>query len=221
MKTQSSSASAIFASAIGLYAVFDTLILGLPILVLAVRYNSLVVFGIAVLSVFLLNVACCTWVDAHWSLFAAGPGGRVEARIQKLPRPQVAGEADRLDHERVGAELRAGGGGDQRDPRRGDGAGRDRFSRRSAADPHSVAHLRAVVLGGLLLLRICTGKGHRPALSGCATWLFHTVATLRTVLGKHAWHTVPRWRRTSVGVTATPAFTWPGRTASPSPRSRC
>lgn len=84
MKTESNSTSAMLGSAIGLYAVFDTLILGLPILVLAVRFNPLAVFGIAVLSVFLLNVACCTWVDANWGLFAAGPGGRVEARIQKL-----------------------------------------------------------------------------------------------------------------------------------------
>jgi hypothetical protein len=84
VKTQSSSASVILGSAIGLYAVFDSLMVGLPILVLAVRYNSLAVFGVAAVGVFLLNVVCCTWVDANWGPFAAGPGGRVEARIEKL-----------------------------------------------------------------------------------------------------------------------------------------
>ena len=167
VKTESSSTSAMLGSAIGLYAVFDTLILGLPILVLAVRFNPLAVFGIAVLSVFLLNVACCTWVDANWGLFAAGPGGRVEARIQKLRARKSLEKPIGWITNGSAAELRARSGGDQRDPRRGDGARRDRFAGRGAAHPHCVAHLRVAVLGGLLLLRICTGKGHRPALSGC------------------------------------------------------
>ena len=101
MKTQSSSASAIFAgSAIGLYAVFDTLILGLPILVLAVRYNSLVVFGIAVLSVFLLNVACCTWVDAELGLFADRAG-----RPRGSEDPEAALPASRWRSRSVGSRT--------------------------------------------------------------------------------------------------------------------
>jgi len=70
--------------AIGFYAVFDALTVGLPIFVLSVRFNSLAVFGVAALAVFVLNVACCTWVDTNWTAFVAGPGQRVEARIDKL-----------------------------------------------------------------------------------------------------------------------------------------
>jgi hypothetical protein len=84
MTTRTHAANALVGTAIGLYAIFDTLIVGLPILVLAIRFNALAVFGIAAAAVFLLNVACCTWVDANWGLFAAGPGERVEAKIEQL-----------------------------------------------------------------------------------------------------------------------------------------
>lgn len=84
MSTRTSGSTAFIGGAIGLYAIFDTLILGLPIVVLAIRFNPFAVFCIAAVAVFLLNVACCTWVDLNWGLFAAGPGQRVEDRIEKL-----------------------------------------------------------------------------------------------------------------------------------------
>jgi hypothetical protein len=82
--TRASTSTAFIGGAIGLYAIFDTLILGLPIVVLAVRFNSLAVFGVAAVAVFVLNVACCTWVDVNWGQFAAGPGRRVGDKIEKL-----------------------------------------------------------------------------------------------------------------------------------------
>src|SRR4029453_10932427 len=69
MTTRTHAANALVGTAIGLYAIFDTLIVGLPILVLAIRFNALAVFGIAAAAVFLLNVACSTWGDPHWGLF--------------------------------------------------------------------------------------------------------------------------------------------------------
>jgi hypothetical protein len=70
--------------AIAVYAVFDTLIVGLPTLVLSARYDSLRVFAIAALAVVVLNVACCTWIDDHWGEWVAGSGARVENRLQKM-----------------------------------------------------------------------------------------------------------------------------------------
>ena len=67
-----------------MYAVFDTLIIGLPTLVLSARYDSLRVFGIAAVAVALLNIACCTWVDNHWGEWVAGSGARVETRLRKM-----------------------------------------------------------------------------------------------------------------------------------------
>ena len=75
---------AVIGMAIAVYAVFDTLIIGLPTLVLSARYDSLRVFGIAALAVVLLNVACCTWIDNHWGEWVAGSGARVETRLQKM-----------------------------------------------------------------------------------------------------------------------------------------
>jgi hypothetical protein len=75
---------AVVGGAIAVYAVFDTLIIGLPTLVLSARYDSLRVFAIAAVAVALLNVACCTWVDNHWGEWVAGSGARVETRLQNM-----------------------------------------------------------------------------------------------------------------------------------------
>ena len=75
---------AIVGGAIAVYAIFDTLIVGLPTLVLSARYDSLRVFAVAAFAVALLNVACCTWVDNHWGEWVAGSGARVETRLQNM-----------------------------------------------------------------------------------------------------------------------------------------
>ena len=75
---------AVIGIAIAIYAVFDTLIVGLPTLVLSARYDSLRVFAIAALAVVLLNVACCTWIDDHWGEWVGGSGARVERRLEKM-----------------------------------------------------------------------------------------------------------------------------------------
>ncbi len=80
----SRAATAFIGGAIAIYAVFDTLIIGLPTLVLAATYDSLRVFGIAACAIALLNVACCTWVDDHWGAWMASSGQRVGARLEKM-----------------------------------------------------------------------------------------------------------------------------------------
>ncbi len=80
----SGTSTAVVGGAIAVYAVFDTLIVGLPTLVLAATYDSLRVFAVAALAIVLLNVACCTWVDEHWAAWVTGSGARVEKRLQKM-----------------------------------------------------------------------------------------------------------------------------------------
>jgi hypothetical protein len=80
----SNAAIAVIGTAIAVYAVFDSLIVGLPTLVLAATYDSLRVFAVAALAIVLLNVACCTWIDEHWGEWVAGSGARVETRLRKM-----------------------------------------------------------------------------------------------------------------------------------------
>src|SRR4029450_13183573 len=94
-----------------------------------------------------------------------GPRRTGGGQDRAAPHSQGTREAHRLDHERIRAQLRACGRGDQRNPCRGDGAGRDRLTGRRTTHPHRLADLRAALLGGLLRLRVCTGEGHRPALA--------------------------------------------------------
>ena len=77
-------ATAVIGGAIAFYAVFDTLTVGLPLLVLSARYQSFLVFALGALAVFALNVACCTWVDDNWGTWMAGSGARVEAKLARM-----------------------------------------------------------------------------------------------------------------------------------------
>ena len=63
-------------------SIFDTLIFGLPILVLAAWFNALVVFGIAFAVLLVVNVASCNWVDRKWDAWVVGT--RFEAKMQKV-----------------------------------------------------------------------------------------------------------------------------------------
>jgi hypothetical protein len=80
----SRTSTAIVGGAIAVYAVFDSLIIGVPTVVLAATYDSLRVYAVAALAIVLLNVACCTWIDAHWGEWVAGSGARVETRLKKM-----------------------------------------------------------------------------------------------------------------------------------------
>jgi hypothetical protein len=64
--------------------VFDTVPVGLPILVLAATYDPLLVFVGAATGILLLNIACCTWIDENWGIWIAGRGARVAAKLDRL-----------------------------------------------------------------------------------------------------------------------------------------
>ena len=81
---QSRAATAFIGGAIAIYAVFDSLIVGLPTLALAATHDSLRVFVVAAAAIALLNIACCSWVDQHWGTWMGSSGARVGARLEKM-----------------------------------------------------------------------------------------------------------------------------------------
>jgi hypothetical protein len=100
---------------IGIFAVFDAIIIGLPILGLAAWLNPLVVFVVALISLVVINIAACTWVDRQWDAWIVG--SRFEHKMQKIRIGQAGHTPDRLDEPRLGSLVRLG----RRLPERGAG----------------------------------------------------------------------------------------------------
>ena len=67
---------------IAILSIFDALIFGLPTLLLALYFNPLAVFVVALAILVLVNVWACTWIDRKWDAWIVGT--RFETRMQKV-----------------------------------------------------------------------------------------------------------------------------------------
>jgi hypothetical protein len=66
------------------YGLFDTLLMGVPIVLLAAWLNPLVVFVVAAVGVTAADGLCCTWLDREWDSWFAGFGRRIEPRLERM-----------------------------------------------------------------------------------------------------------------------------------------
>ena len=69
---------------VAIYGLFDTLLMGVPIVLLAAWLNPLAVFAVAAVGVTAADGLCCTWLDREWGRWFAGSGGRIEPRLRHL-----------------------------------------------------------------------------------------------------------------------------------------
>jgi hypothetical protein len=67
-----------------IYGMFDTLLMGVPIVLLAAWLNPLVVFVVACIGVTAADGMCCTWLDREWDRWFAGSGRRLEPRLEHV-----------------------------------------------------------------------------------------------------------------------------------------
>ena len=67
-----------------IYGMFDTLLMGVPIVLLAAWLNPLVVFAVAGIGVTAADGLCCTWLDREWERWFAGSGRRIEPKLQHV-----------------------------------------------------------------------------------------------------------------------------------------
>jgi uncharacterized membrane protein len=74
--------TAVVGTVVAIYTFFDSMLIGVPILVLAAWLNPLVVAVVALVVVTLLNYAACSWVDRQWDLWLSG--SRFEQRLEKV-----------------------------------------------------------------------------------------------------------------------------------------
>ena len=69
---------------VAIYGLFDTLLMGVPIVLLAAWLDPLLVFAVAAVGVTAADGLCCTWLDRDWDRWFAGSGRRIEARLERL-----------------------------------------------------------------------------------------------------------------------------------------
>jgi hypothetical protein len=61
----------------------DGLVL-LTVIVLAAWLNPLLVFAVALVVCFAINLACCNWIDRHWDRWMANAGKKLERKLEKM-----------------------------------------------------------------------------------------------------------------------------------------
>jgi hypothetical protein len=69
---------------VGAFAFFDGVFLGAPIAVLAATFRPVMVYAVATVTVILLVIACCSWVDRRWDDWFSGNGTRIEKRLEAM-----------------------------------------------------------------------------------------------------------------------------------------
>ena len=76
------------ATIVVIWALIDPII-GLVIIFLAAWLLPWVVFLAAVVILTAVNTALCSWLDRSWGPFIAGPGKRLESRLEKMRNGRV------------------------------------------------------------------------------------------------------------------------------------
>jgi hypothetical protein len=69
---------------VAIYGLFDTLLMGVPIVLLAAWLDPLLVFAVAAIGVTAADGLCCTWLDREWDRWFAGSGRRIEPRLHHM-----------------------------------------------------------------------------------------------------------------------------------------
>jgi hypothetical protein len=69
---------------VAIFAVFDTLLLGVPIMMLAAWIDPLLIFIATGALLTVVNRAACGWLDREWDLWMGGPGKRVEKKLDSM-----------------------------------------------------------------------------------------------------------------------------------------
>jgi hypothetical protein len=82
-------ATAIIGGLVTIYAIFDTLLLGLPIIVLAAWIHPLIVFAGAGIVLTIVNRAACGWLDREWDTWMTGSGKRVEKKLDGMRSSRI------------------------------------------------------------------------------------------------------------------------------------
>jgi hypothetical protein len=79
----------IVGTAIGIYAYADAIVLGPIVVVLAALLNPLIVFGVAAVLLFFVNLSMCNWIERQWNAWIVGRENRLERKLAKMRKSRV------------------------------------------------------------------------------------------------------------------------------------
>ena len=79
-----SSHRAAVGSLIAVYALVDAYVLGIAVVALSALFNSLIVWIVSAVVISAINIWACSWIDREWDFWIAGPGKRLEKKLEKL-----------------------------------------------------------------------------------------------------------------------------------------
>ena len=79
----------VIGTAIGIYAYADALVLGTLVVFLSALTVPLIVFGIAAVLLFFVNLWMCNWIERQWDVLIVGRETRFEKRLAKLRKGRV------------------------------------------------------------------------------------------------------------------------------------
>ena len=79
----------IIGTAIGVYAYADAIVLGPIVVVLAALTVPLIVFGVAAVLFFFVNLWMCNWIERQWDVWITNHQTRLEKRLAKLRKGRV------------------------------------------------------------------------------------------------------------------------------------
>jgi hypothetical protein len=83
-KARTTAGTTVMGTLVVIYGMFDTLLMGVPIVLLAAWLNPLVVFAVAGIGVTAADGLCCTWLDREWDRWFAGSGRRIEPKLEHV-----------------------------------------------------------------------------------------------------------------------------------------
>ena len=69
---------------IAVYALIDAYVLGITVTVFSALFNSLIVWILAAVVISTINIWACSWLNNQWDFWIAGPGKRLEKKLDKL-----------------------------------------------------------------------------------------------------------------------------------------
>jgi hypothetical protein len=88
-RSESAARVGIIGTAIGIYAYADAIVLGPIVVFLAALTVPLIVFGVAAVLFFFVNLWMCNWIERQWDVWITTHQTRLEKRLAKLRKGRV------------------------------------------------------------------------------------------------------------------------------------
>jgi hypothetical protein len=89
-RTASPARTGAIGTLVAAYAFFDVIPIAIVVVALTAWFERPLILGVVVaIALFVINVACCRWLQHHWEAWIAGNGKKIEERLDKMRKGRV------------------------------------------------------------------------------------------------------------------------------------